>query len=231
MSESVRVFQAMEVSMNRSALRMVGGLGLILGLGVTAAPPAAEACGFAVERAVDQGAINISKAEKAVGDEHYLAAALSVVRAFPNIKSMTPDSGALQARALRVLAVSAVRLDGALTVGNAMKGNTEAERKKNIEFSIKTLRALNDKKKNDPGLQTDLGEALAKTSSTEAEGLKILQGLADKDLIASAQGYATLAKLKSAAGDTAARDAAIKKCEAMTKVVGVCKVPSPPKNA
>ena len=56
---------------------------------------------------------------------------------------------------------------------------------------------------NDPTVQADLGEALSKTEGGRAEGLKILQGLAQKDLMGSPHAYAALAKLRSQSGDMA----------------------------
>src|SRR5262249_20888918 len=127
-------------------------------------------------------------------------------------------------RALRILALAAVRTDGALTVG-AMRGTTDAEKTQNLEWAVATLRGLNAKRPNNPALQTDLGEALAKSEQNKAEAQKLLGGLADKDLMASAEGYAALARLRQSAGDGAGRDAALKRCATMTTTPGICKAP------
>ncbi|HSO33275.1 MAG TPA: hypothetical protein VLT33_12165, partial [Labilithrix sp.] len=81
---------------------------------------------------------------------------------------------------------------------------------------------------NDPTVQADLGEALSKTASGQAESLKILQGLAQKDLMGSPHAYAALAKLRTQSGDSAGAEAAIKRCEEMSKTPGVCKPAAPP---
>lgn len=216
----------------KKAIGVLWGVGFSIALGIAASPTDAAACGFAVGTRVDPIASGVAKAEKAVDDEQYLAAAQGAVRAFPDLKSVEPSkSTAVSGRALRVLAMAAVRLDGALTVAGAMKGDTADERAQNLAWAVTTLRALNTKRQNDPGLQTDLGEALAKSSKTQTEAKKLLQELADKDLVASAHGYAALARLDAAAGDKAARDAAVKKCEGMTKTPGICKVPDAQKSA
>ncbi|MFS8071931.1 MAG: hypothetical protein ACMG6S_36645, partial [Byssovorax sp.] len=54
----------------------------------------------------------------------------------------------------------------------------------------------------------------------------ILTQLAKKDLVASAEGYATLARLHEAMGEGAPRDAAVKRCEGMTKTPKACQIPA-----
>lgn len=72
-------------------------------------------------------------------------------------------------------------------------------------------------------MQTELAEALAKVDSHKAEAKQLLETLAQKDLIASPQGYATLAELRSAAGDSAGQKVALKRCESMAKTSNVCR--------
>jgi hypothetical protein len=58
----------------------------------------------------------------------------------------------------------------------------------------------------------------------EARGL--LQGLADRDLVATPEGYAALGRLQEEAGNTTARDAAVKRCSTMAKDSAICAAPA-----
>ena len=78
---------------------------------------------------------------------------------------------------------------------------------------------------NNPSYQTDLGEALSKVPAHQEEALKMLGELSEKDLLTSAEGYAALARLQAEKGDAPAREAAVKRCETMTKDPKVCDVP------
>jgi predicted Zn-dependent protease len=196
-----------------------------LGLGAIDARPAA-ACGTAIREVVDNHAMLVSSAEKQLNDGKFDAAAAEVSNAFPGLKLYKPGTGPLADRGLRILAMAVARKNGALTVG-AFQGANEKQKAENLEWSITTLRALNVKRPNNPALQTDLGEALSKVEKYQPEAQKLLGTLADKDLLASAEGYAALAKLKASTGDASGRDAALKRCAAMTKTASsVCAMPS-----
>jgi hypothetical protein len=209
-----------------SLVRVVWAMGFLLPAAVAAAPGDASACGTAVYRVVDDNAQLVSQAEQSLGDGKYGKAAQKAVEAFPALKIVKPGSLPLADRALRILALAAVRSDGGLTVGT-MKGKTAAERASNLEWSIDVLRSLSEKRGRNPSFETDLGEALAKVPAHHAEALKILGDLSDKDLLTSAEGYAALARLRAEAGDAAAREAAVKRCETMTKTPAICDVPAP----
>ena len=58
---------------------------------------------------------------------------------------------------------------------------------------------------------------LASLPETQSEALATLDKLARKDLVTSAAGYATLAKLRKASGDDLGHEAAMKKYEALAK--------------
>jgi hypothetical protein len=205
---------------------LLGGMfALCLGIGAFDARPA-SACGTAIREVVDNHAMLVSSAEKQLNDGKLEAAAAEVSNAFPGLKLWKPGTGPLADRGLRILAMAVARKNGGLTVG-AFQGGSEKQKADNLEWSIATLRGLNAKRPNNPALQTDLGEALAKVDKYKPEAQALLGKLADKDLLASAEGYAALAKLKAGAGDASGREAALKRCAAMTKTAAkVCDVPA-----
>jgi hypothetical protein len=223
--------------MKRSTLvRLVSASIALLPLGIIGAPAPAAACGTGVFSVVnhagkaDPAPQQISSAERSLSQGAVAAAATQVFKVFPRLKTTQPGAGPLSDRALRILSLAAARADGALNVGSAttwpMAGVTPEQKEANLLFAIDTLRKLNEKRANNPSLQTDLAEALGKVPRFKSEAYAILTDLAKKDLVASAEGYATLAKLHEAMGEGAPRDAAVKRCEGMTKTPAACQVPA-----
>jgi hypothetical protein len=213
-----------------SLVRVVWAVGFLLPVALAAAPREASACGTAVRSIIDDNSVRVSKSEQLLSDNKFGQAAAGVVAAFPALKIVKAGTSPLSDRALRILALASVRTNGALNVGG-FKGTTAAEKTANLEWSIDTLRALNAKRLNNPTYQTDLGEALSKLPKHHAEATKILGELADKDLLTSAEGYASLARLRAASGDAAGRDLAVKRCEGMAKEAKACQVPNGDSNS
>ena len=209
---------------------LVAALGLF-SLVATATSPA-SACGgeWYPEVQVDPRIQGVDKAEDAFDDGKILAAAGSVIRMIPHIKTLSPTKTKLIQRAERVLAVALARYDGALPVDKEVPayaqgtfiGRTEAERLENLEWAAKTLRAVATARKDDPAARTELAEALARLDSTKDEARKTLEELAAKDLITSPEGYKTLAQLRARAGDDAGRQAALDRCKSMARTTAVC---------
>jgi hypothetical protein len=219
--------------MKRSTLvRLVSASIVALPLGIVGAPAPAAACGTEVFSIIDHSAEGISSAERALSKGSVASAATQVFQVFPKLKTTKPGAGPLSDRALRILSLATVRADGATSVGRGvnwpMVGVTSDQKEANLLFAIDTLRKLNEKRANSPSLQTDLAEALGKVPRFKSEAYTILTELAKKDLVASAEGYATLAKLHEAMGEGAPRDAAVKRCEGMTKTPKACQVPASP---
>jgi hypothetical protein len=208
-----------------SLVRVVWAVSFLLPVGIAAAPGQASACGTAVYREIDSNAALVAKAEAALGQGQFAVAAVKAVQAFPALKIVKPGTLPLADRALRIAALAATRADGNITAGT-MKSSTAADRAANLEWSIDTLRTLSARRANNPAFQTDLGEALARVPAHHDEALKVLGELADKDLLTSAEGYASLARLRAEKGDANARLAAMKRCEAMTKTPKICEVPA-----
>jgi len=208
-----------------SLVRVVWAMSVPLPFAAVAAPGAASACGTAVYREIDSNAQLVSQAEQALSEGKLQRAAVKAVQAFPALRIVKVGAVPLADRAMRIVALASVRGDGALQVGG-FNGATAADRAANLEWSIKVLRGLDAKRLHNPSYQTDLGEALSKVPAYQAEARKILDELAAKDLLTSAEGYAALARLRAESGEASARDEAVKRCEAMTKTPRVCEVPA-----
>lgn len=208
-----------------SLKRMVWAASLLLPVGIAVAPAPSLACETAIREVVDTGALNIAAAEKALSEGRYAAAVIGVSQAFPKIMKMNVGAGPLSDRGFRILALAFARSNGNLNVAKlVIEGKTEEQRSANLLFAIDTMRKLNEKRANNPSYQTDLAEALSKVPRFKAEALAILDGLAKKDLIASPEGYAALAKLRDNTGDKDGSALAVKRCSSMTKTPKMCAV-------
>jgi hypothetical protein len=192
----------------------------------------ARACGgeWYPEVMVDPLIHGVAQAEKTLASGNRLAAAASVLRMIPHIKSLKSKPGSLVARAERVLAVSLSRSQGALPVGNevpvevlgAWRGAGDGESAANLAWSVAVLKRQSESKSDDVALKTDLAEAMARIPEQRAEARTILEELAKRDLIASPEGYAALASLLRQSGDTAGQKLAVRRCEAMAKNQDAC---------
>ena len=172
----------------------------------------------------------IARSEKALESGQNLSAAQAILGTFPKIRTASAGANPLETRALRVFALAIVRSDGTVDEKKARVASANGNEwtpSSNLAWAVQSLREIDAKRPNDPTVQADLGEALSKTSSGQAESLKILQGLAQKDLMGSPHAYAALAKLRTQNGDSAGAEAAIKRCEEMSKTPGLCKPVTP----
>jgi hypothetical protein len=228
-SESSSVKGALVMSIRKHTM-----MALALGacMSATFLSDTAKACGgeWYPEVVIDHRILGVAQAEKALQSGKHLAAAASVIRMMPHIKTLKAKPGSLVGRAERVLAVALSRAQGVLPVQSevprevlgAFAGTKEGESATNMEWSIDVLRRQSDKKTDDVSLKTDLAEALARVDSHRGEARTILEDLAKRDLIASPQGYAALAMLRSQSGDADGQKLALKRCEAMAKDQSAC---------
>lgn len=197
----------------------------VAAMAVMTGAPEASACGGAwfPEVEVDHRPMGIAMAEKLLDQGETVAAAATVVRVMPHVEQLDAKKSAIVARAQRVLAVAIARNAGKLDVGNAVPyyarshwaGKTEQDRAANQTFAVNTLRTISTIKKDDPAVQTQLAEALAGVPQHKAEARAMLEKLAKKDLIATPEGYALLAKLRADAGDAKGQKVALERCRAM----------------
>lgn len=201
-----------------------------------AVSPNAEACGggWWPEVQIDYRVEGVAKAEKQLEQGNYIDAAGSVIRMMPHIRDyqgMSKDS--LAARGQRILAMALTRTGGDLAaieqqVPEYLRGEwsgAKAEhRAANLAWAVASLQAIHDAKGADPAAATELGEAMAKIDAHRDAARKLLGELAKKDLLATPEGYATLAALNAAAGDQAGRTTALERCRAMAASGEVCNV-------
>src|SRR5690349_18200265 len=153
----------------------------------------ALACGgdWYPEVQIDPRIRGVADAEQSLAKGNYIAAAGSVVRMIPHIERLDPKSDPLVARAKRVLAVAIARQGGRLALEREVPaevlghwlGKTRLDQGKNLAWSVDALRHELTLQKDDPGLMTELGEALAKLDSGRDEARTILESLAARDLI------------------------------------------------
>jgi predicted Zn-dependent protease len=172
----------------------------------------------------------VARAEKSLEDGDNLAAAKTVLTTFPRIREAMEGHDPLEMRALRVFALAVVRTNGRVNEKVAgIASKTDWTPSANLEWAVQAMRKIDANRPDDPTVQADLGEALSKLPWTRQEALSILQRLAQKDLMGSPYAYAALAKLCSDQGDVSGAEAAIKRCEKMSNVPGVCKAVTLPK--
>ncbi len=208
----------------------VAALGTCLGLGSVSREAAACGGEWYPEVMVDPRIHGVAQAEKALNSGNRLAAAASVIRMMPHIKSLKSKPSSLVGRAERVLAVALSRSQGALPVASevpldvlgSFQGVKDGESGANLAWSVTVLARQSAAKQDDVGLKTDLAEAMARVPERRAEARAILEDLAKRDLIASPEGYAALAQLRSQSGDSDGQKLALKRCEAMAKSQDAC---------
>src|SRR5262249_48198713 len=104
-------------------------------------------------------------------------------------------------RSIRIYALASVRLGGAV---GPYQPQYPGARRRNVGWATTRLKGLAAVKPGDAVAKGDYGEALA--ASKPAEAKKILEELAEKDVLATPYAYAALARLRDAGGDAAGRD-------------------------
>jgi hypothetical protein len=180
---------------------------------------------------IDYRPQGVAQAEKNLDKGRYTAAAGAIIRMMPHIKSLkAKESSSIVARAQRVLAVATARSGGSLAVEREVPGfiqdtwvgKSDTDRRTNLEFAVSTLQHLGELKEADPAVQTELAEAMAQLDNRRGEAKELLEKLAQKDLIATPEGYATLASLRKQSGDSQGQVAALKRCQAMSEDPNVC---------
>jgi hypothetical protein len=213
----------------------------------------AEACGGAIFRESrptpkPSPATLVAKAEKQAEEGKTDAALKTALDAFPKLEKAVAGKNAIENRALRLAAISAVRSGGELSVVGAKAGasyydydygrdvnvpaklaavKTDADKLARKEWAIKALRSVATQLPDNPSVKGELGEALAAVPGNEEEALTVLSELAEKDLLGTPEAYAALARLRFEQGLTKKSAEAVSRCNAMTNKPAVCGVQLP----
>lgn len=197
---------------------------LVLALGLapslTFAPGGAAACFNEMEIELREESIKTLRAERALRSGHLRRAFRLAGRTLRDLER-NPDASPgrvqhLGARLRRVVAVSTVRLGGAVdrrrwrTPGHV----EEADRAASLEWAASTLREL--ARSREPIDEARYAEALVRLGR-HAEAARILSRLAEDDVMPDAYGYAALATAQDALGRDGDRDRAGRACRAMTR--------------
>lgn len=221
----------MKTNLTRSMLVLLGALA------IGSVTRDAHACGgawvpYLEKNQVDYRVGGVARAEKSFEKGKIDAAAASVIRMMPQVRDMNAKKSTLVARAQRMLALAVARSDGALPIGRGVPkfiqgrwlGKTAKDRQANLIWAVKVLRTIEKTKKDSPATQTDLAEAMAHVDADKAEARSILEKLAKKDLVATPEGYAALASLRSESGDKSGGKLAMKRCKAMAGHPAACRI-------
>jgi len=156
----------------------------------------ASACGNGMELRINERVIAISTAERQTAQGAHQKAFTRTLLVFPSLSTRRIGTSQLSDRALIVAARAIVRSDGELKLGALVPQKTEDPRAHSLRWAHHVLRGMSLRKGNDPGSATDLGEALERMPGKHEEARRILEHLEEKNLMASAYGYAALARLR-----------------------------------
>lgn len=231
--ETSRLLQG-ESTVNVCKSIWAAGLSTLLALPVLAPAPV-SACGNSVRHKISHETRQVQQAELMLARGNYQDAIKLVRRVSPEFLSlrsrpakrgkgpgMSPKQ--LKNRAQRVAALAVARSGGGVRLSQTLDGSSSEAKQAALAWSVLVFRVHMAKEPNHSGLKAQLAEALSAQSSGKTEAYDILRKLADDDLMPTAHGYATLAQLEEARGNTEARDAATKRCETIAVDKKVCEL-------
>jgi hypothetical protein len=219
--------------------------GLIAAVAISCAFPSesADACGNGVEFRVNPAIQLAAQVERQAQEGAPVLALQAIARQQP-LEGRRLGGDGVTDRLFRVAARSVVRLDGDVPVLISQAGelpdDPSAARDKELHWATHVLRHFAIAAPDDPVAATDLGEALARTDKGAAEAMRILTVLEDRDILATAHGYAALARLRARAGEThpgylagpirafhaGPIDLELERCRSMSKVADLCSPPT-----
>ncbi|MSP25301.1 MAG: hypothetical protein EXR75_09090 [Myxococcales bacterium] len=194
--------------------------------------------GWWPEFVIDHRVAGIDRAEKSLAAGKHHDAAASVIRMIPHVKNYkSAQADVIINRSMLVLAVAITRTAGDLTALSqelpaelhaSFLGGEESARTANIEWAVVAFTALREKSKDDAMLASGLGEAMALLPDKKDGAKELLEDLAKRDVLTTAEGYRALAVLRARANDEAGRAEALARCKNMAKDGSICIAPGTP---
>jgi hypothetical protein len=202
--------------MSPNTMKLSAALSLaVLAAGVAVSGDAhAQACGmgdidwYGVERDT------VSRASDMLERGDTQKAASLMQHMWPRMHEAVPVESSLSviADGVRVMALASVRSGGKVPSELGWSSWTPLERSQNVAWSVQRLRMLAATRSWSSLAKADLGEALARSASTEDEARTILEALDSSKNMASPEGYAALAFVRDQAGDTTGAELASEEC-------------------
>jgi hypothetical protein len=161
----------------------------------------AQSCGMGEVDFYQQERMNVATAEDLLDRGEPQKAAWLMQRTWTRLHEAVPVASSLPqiAEGVRVMALAAVRSDGNVRSGLGWSSWTPLERSLNVTWGVQRLRMLVKADPTSAQAKTDLGEALSRSAATREEARAILEALDQTNAIATREGYAALASLRSAA--------------------------------
>lgn len=204
------------------------GRGLLVLAGVAFVTPSpSEACIRGFEDAYDQESNDIGRARRLFSQGHLRRSFRVAGRAISRVRR-NPDEDAASARRLEsradlLLASLTIRLDGKVDRRRwrTPREVSKADRTANLLWAIERLESMQG---DDPQVTARLGEAYGRLANRQADAVRVLEPLAESDLMPDVHGYAALARSYAAVGDEDGRDMAVRVCRQRASRVqqGIC---------
>ncbi|MFK7991624.1 MAG: hypothetical protein AB8I08_36745 [Sandaracinaceae bacterium] len=203
--------------MKRATLTALAAM-VTLGLGM---PSTSEACMHIVEFSKDDAVAAVAQADRMLSEGRATRAYQAARRARRRLERHMRANGrdaateAVVARARRITALAAVRLDGYTPVSartarrHVLRGRAE----RSLRWARERLRTRAEARPEDLRAQMHYAEALARLPDGRAEAAQILGRLAERDLMPDAHGYAAL--LRVSAPGSQSWNRALTRCQQM----------------
>jgi hypothetical protein len=193
-------------------------------MAMTAVPETAEAClhGKPFRPRVDPRLRNVKQAEQLLAQGKHDRATRLAKRAFDDLDRFSIADSSLRDRAQRVVALAAVRSEGAVGPMRARRG--ERPNTANVMWAAVILQFHAARSPDNTLLQTDYAEAVVGVPFMQGVAFAILSRLSEDDLMPHARGYTLLARLQKQRGDDNGLALSLARCNDIAGAAGACQV-------
>ncbi len=180
------------------------------------------ACDNVVRRVVDPRVAALQRAEALLFSAREVVAARTVAQTHPGVAQYAASRGSIESRAVRVVALALIRTGGNVPGLAGLPASTPARRAANVAWAVARLREIRDLRPNAAVAQTDYAEALARQPSTRSAGVALLDDLALRGVVASANAWALVAQARESERRWNERDTALMRCRSMARAASIC---------